>query len=1361
MRIPAKLWRYVGIGLVVLVIVLLCVRTWVVPALIVRQIQARIPGKVTIRNWWIGRDSAGVVGLALHEGPSGGSPVWASADRVSTDLSLGCLLRGRFAPGRVTLEEPKITLRLDRRGELLTPFQMKSGGSSASALPVVVAKDARVTIRQDGRPEMVVTRVQGRLAPDADIIGLAARSDDTNWGPFEGYGRYDPKFQNGRVELRTTSGIVVDPRKVEQIPFVPQEVWTNVLPHGAVDVQLTVAVAPQKPIEVRTLIGLRQTTVKSTALDLTARNATGEVIVEGALVRLEHVAGEAIDGRIEAHGTMDFTKSPSRFNLGLNLKGINVADAPRSWQLYEAGVTGHLSGQAQLKVTLDSRGVDLSGSSGEAEVTGGAIQGIPVKSLKLVMHAQGDDLQFETKTPGASGLNGPLRRLIASSLSLLPSGSRGRFRSPATVLALEDLVALQAPPAEPGKARVKAESTPALEEPRPGGIKLPKAITTQIELQDVDIPRLLARVKFFLGAPVPLPITGKLSLKANATIPLGQLRSVKGYAFHGDLTLSGASIYKVDLGTVSARIDLANGVLELKDFRGHLVDRPNGGPDNPPEPVPPVSATGPLPPGAFRGTLRAEIAPPGRLSARFEGNSLPLGELAAPVLPRPTPVAGLVSLSVRAEADLARAAQPKAWSVQGTADSVHITYHGTMLDRVALRFNLQNGRLDVNDFAARLNGQPLTANVGIDLDAPHAFQGTVDVNDWDLAALEALVPSAPHPSPVAGTLTAHAEARGTLAPLKVQTQGQGQLGQFQAGPVPLGDVPFRWTTDRDAVMLSVIEARPFGGRLQAEARVPTVVGQATEGSATFTAIDTARITAAMPGQGLKLTGRASGKITFTIPSDVSRVEADVQLSAPDLTVQGVPAERVRAAVKAHKGKLTYEVTADSLGGKVKFQGDFPLTAAPAQASANGELRAAGFELADVWKAIGVTGAATRLAGLGAINANLRAARAGPDAGLWAHGYAEFRNLSWGTTYPLGQLRGVVALTPTVWRVEPLSGELLGGVANGFVWGTTPERGPKQLGFDFRIERASLPRALAFLPTLGKNIDGFGTLRLSGRLEEAFRASAEVDVGRARFLGLPLSELRAPAEVILTPGTGTGWLQVRRWSARFAGGQIRGDARFNIGEDRAFQGEVVLAAIDLESILLIESEVRRPASGKISGRITLASPSPALLARYRGKVDLDLTDASLVSIPVFREIDKFLGAARGGLFEDGDLTGTIANKQLVVEEFTLVGRLVQLHTTGTVGFDGQLNLEVLINTNQTIPETGHALVTRIPGLGPVLGRSEKAMLQVASFLSNRLLKLRVTGTIRNPSVSADPTILVTDTAVAFFSGVLKLPLGFLK
>ncbi len=137
--------------------------------------------------------------------------------------------------------------------------------------------------------------------------------------------------------------------------------------------------------------------------------------------------------------------------------------------------------------------------------------------------------------------------------------------------------------------------------------------------------------------------------------------------------------------------------------------------------------------------------------------------------------------------------------------------------------------------------------------------------------------------------------------MSVATTGQGSLGRFQAGPVALGDVPFRWASDRDVVIVSGVEAHPFGGRLGAEARVPLVAGRPTEGSATFQAIDAAQVSAAIPDRGLQLTGKADGWARFSIPADVSALEATVGLSAPDLTVQGIPAEQVQASLLRARG----------------------------------------------------------------------------------------------------------------------------------------------------------------------------------------------------------------------------------------------------------------------------------------------------------------------------------------------------------------------------------------------------------------------------------------------------------------------------
>ena len=87
-----------------------------------------------------------------------------------------------------------------------------------------------------------------------------------------------------------------------------------------------------------------------------------------------------------------------------------------------------------------------------------------------------------------------------------------------------------------------------------------------------------------------------------------------------------------------------------------------------------------MPPGGFRGTVHAELSPPGKLTAHFEGQALPVGELAAPALPKPTPLSGLLTFDLDAKGDIAERLRPEAWDVSGHARSERITYLKTTLD---------------------------------------------------------------------------------------------------------------------------------------------------------------------------------------------------------------------------------------------------------------------------------------------------------------------------------------------------------------------------------------------------------------------------------------------------------------------------------------------------------------------------------------------------------------------------------------------------------------------------------------------------------------------------------------------------------
>ena len=234
-------------------------------------------------------------------------------------------------------------------------------------------------------------------------------------------------------------------------------------------------------------------------------------------------------------------------------------------------------------------------------------------------------------------------------------------------------------------------------------------------------------------------------------------------------------------------------------------------------------------------------------------------------------------------------------------------------------------------------------------------------------------------------------------------------------------------------------------------------------------------------------------------------------------MQGIPAEKVTAAVGVENGELSYDVTAESLGGKIKFQGKVPLNAAP-PAEANGNFRAVGFTLARLWKAAGMTGIVSRLEGLGAVNANVRLVRGRGRGALGARrgrvprpamGEAlSDRPPPRGLRHDAGRLVG---------RPDQRRGARRPGVGIGP--GQDPGGRPPRIGIDLRIDRAVLAHVVAFLPSLAPLLDGFGTFQLTGTLADVFQANIDVAVAQARLAGLPLSELRAPAMLVVTPGRG--------------------------------------------------------------------------------------------------------------------------------------------------------------------------------------------------------------------------------------------------
>ena len=302
MRVPGKLLKGLGIGLAVVAVVFVVVRTWVVQAVIVGQIQAKVGGRVEIRDWWLNGGSAGVGRAEGPRRPRRPSPVWASAERVTTDLTLGGVLRGRFAPGKVTLEAPGVSLKFDEKGNLAHKVGGDVGRAARDAgpIPVVIADGAKVTLQQEGRPAMVVNGGHGPARPGQGRLILSARSNDPNWGPFEAHGEIDQAFKTGGVDLKTMGPVARHAREGRRRSRSSPPRSGRTSPRrrrrrraeGRARPPARSTSIPRSPCAGRPS-GARRSTSRR-------RARPGRVVVDDALVTFEDVSGQAIDGRVTA-----------------------------------------------------------------------------------------------------------------------------------------------------------------------------------------------------------------------------------------------------------------------------------------------------------------------------------------------------------------------------------------------------------------------------------------------------------------------------------------------------------------------------------------------------------------------------------------------------------------------------------------------------------------------------------------------------------------------------------------------------------------------------------------------------------------------------------------------------------------------------------------------------------------------------------------------------------------------------------------------------------------------------------------------------------------------------------------------------
>ena len=119
------------------------------------------------------------------------------------------------------------------------------------------------------------------------------------------------------------------------------------------------------------------------------------------------------------------------------------------------------------------------------------------------------------------------------------------------------------------------------------------------------------------------------------------------------------------------------------------------------------------------------------------------------------------------------------------------------------------------------------------------------------------------------------------------------------------------------------------------------------------------------------------------------------------------------------------------------------------------------------------------------------------------------------------------------------------------------------------------------------------------------------------------------------------------------------------------------------------------------------------------------------------------------------SGRLAHGVFRIERLALANPGARVFAEGSITLKGRVDLAVVAATGQVGPNVRglRLLGLRIPAIGPL---PLSLTMEVSDLLSNRTVRLTITGTVKTPIVQVNTAALLTETAVRFFLGQYVLP-----
>lgn len=1330
----SRRWRLVLILLAILILLILAGRWFLTSPLlssqIATQLETRAGAPVQVEGVDVGVTGSTLSGLQLAA-PGQPEP-WFSVDSLAVDVSLWGLLVGDICPTRVELAGPTLRLRFAEDGSLATRFPGKFEPVGGGTVPAISFERGRLVLQKKGQPDLIFSEVTGKITSESGQVKVTATAVQPRWGSWQIDGATNSKGQMVVLNLRSTQPVAVDMEMLRGLPFVPASVWREVEVEGTTPAVVTLRYETgSKKFRYRVELEPIANWLMVPSVGLRASRATGKVIIENNVVHLKDVSGQAFAGKISTAGKLDF-QGPATFLQfeRIEVERLDVGQLPRRWNL-PPQIEGRLEGRANLDVNLGNGPPQFHGQ-GHARITLARVGGQPTaEPIRLEMKAAGTGLQWQ-RQPILPPLPPPRD---GEPLELVEPPEPDRLDE----LAHHPSLLLQEVHRQVvgGAGRLVRGMQRLAHQPWPQPGQPERYLDIQLKMEDVDLAPFLKK----LEVKLPFNISGRVSFAVEASLPLDAPADLRRYRASGHVRARDLTLARLGFRELGGQVRLRAGQLQLTDLRAILHD---GGPAAPA-------------PGweELRGQATLQLSPPGDLVARLEAGQVSLNYLDR-LVGQPGLLQGACSAAFQARVPVGRLSDSTAWKVDGKLTAGPARVAELELNEFRLGAILERGLLRLEPLKATIEGAVLVGSGQIELMGTCKFQGHLALTGGDLNRLARMPALQGLPLRLAGSVAGTLQCSGTLIPLTLLTAGRITANSCRLNQFELPRVEIPWKADLKGLTVAGLVAESAGGTLRGDLELPFDPEQAAVLQLQARDVQVGALLRGLVGRDFLVSGKgdASFKATlFGAPAGLARnLHWEGELNSSTLRLASGSLDQVQGKGVWRQGVLRYGLKGRFLGGRLEANGELLCGSSQALvAPGESHWRLQGGLLAQVLRWGG--GDDPWLPLQGQVDAELTFRHRQRDWLPVGQGRLQIDALRWHNNELAGAVRGDVRLEADTLRLVGLAGHLGTGLVRGEVHLSL--RDMARSSFRLLLERMEAQRLLA--PWLGEAaaVQGPLGLHLVGTLWPHAEGTGVLTLDQGRIGLLEVSEMRMPFQWH-HPGLKRLTLMIREAHADAARGRIIGQGQF-AWEHGVWQMQGQLRFNNLEVRHLVGENGRTgPLSqGILTGRCEFSGQDVRGWNDVAASVKAEIHQLQPWDVPVLQQLRPILGPAAELTFAHGELSGRLAGGVFRIQRLTLEQGLVQLYTEGTVTLSGRLELEVFARTGR-LPlssEMVRRLGLRIPAQGPLPTR---LLTEARTLFNGRLITLRITGTIRHPTIQVAAWLLPGEEAVRFFLRQLPLP-----